>query len=117
MNCQYVPALATANQYYCNIHPTLLTEIARELDGDDKGKVEISVKDTGCGMNAEVKNKLFQSFFSTKGTEGTGIGLMITKKIIDEHEGIIAFESEPGKGTKFVFKLPERDQSPEVDCD
>ena len=68
--------------------------------------VEYQVKDTGCGMNAEVKKKIFQSFFSTKGTDGTGIGLMITKKIIDEHKGEITAESKIGVGSTFVIRIP-----------
>ncbi len=106
------------------IHHSLLNLVTNALDAciDDAGKkgkkvtiralkkhgwgVEYQVKDTGCGMNAEVKNKLFQSFFSTKGTEGTGIGLMITKKIIDEHKGEIVAESKVGAGSTFVIRLP-----------
>jgi signal transduction histidine kinase len=72
--------------------------------------VAFQVDDNGCGMDEETKEKIFQRFFTTKGSRGTGLGLMITKKIIDEHEGAIDFESETGKGTRFVIKLPERDQ-------
>ncbi|MBW2174885.1 MAG: hybrid sensor histidine kinase/response regulator, partial [Deltaproteobacteria bacterium] len=45
---------------------------------------------------------------------GTGLGLMITKKIIDEHGGVIEMESEKGQGTKLVVKLPHKDQPPGV---
>jgi len=76
--------------------------------------VEFQVLDNGCGMDEETKNKIFQRFFSTKGSRGTGLGLMITKKIIDEHQGIIEFESEKGKGTRFVIRLPEKDQSTSI---
>ena len=69
--------------------------------------VEYQVEDTGGGMTAEVKKKIFQSFFSTKGTGGTGIGLMITTKIIDEHHGEIEAESKEGIGSKFVIRLPK----------
>ncbi|MBW1888842.1 MAG: response regulator [Deltaproteobacteria bacterium] len=72
--------------------------------------VAYMVEDNGCGMDEETRAKIFKSFFSTKGTRGTGLGLMITKKIIDEHRGEITLESERGKGTKFVIKLPERPQ-------
>ena len=72
--------------------------------------VAYMVEDNGCGMDEETRAKIFKSFFSTKGTRGTGLGLMIAKKIIDEHGGEIALESERGKGTKFVIKLPERTQ-------
>jgi len=76
--------------------------------------VEFQVVDNGCGMDKETKEKIFQRFFSTKGSRGTGLGLMITKKIIDEHEGAIAFDSEKGKGTRFVIKLPEKVQSTSI---
>ena len=69
--------------------------------------MEYRVEDTGCGMSADVKKKIFQSFFSTKGTEGTGIGLMITKKIIDEHKGEITAESKVGVGSTFVIRIPK----------
>jgi len=74
------------------------------------GGVEYQVEDTGCGMSADVKKKIFQSFFSTKGTEGTGIGLMITKKIIDEHNGQIIAESKEGAGSTFVIRIPNPDK-------
>ena len=70
--------------------------------------VEYQVEDNGVGMGIEVKNKIFHSFFSTKGTEGTGIGLMITKKIIDEHKGEIEAESKEGLGSKFVIRIPKK---------
>jgi signal transduction histidine kinase len=73
--------------------------------------VEFQVVDNGCGMDEETKEKIFQRFFSTKGSRGTGLGLMITKKIIDEHQGAIEFDSEKGKGTRFIIRLPEKDQS------
>ena len=76
--------------------------------------VEFQVVDNGCGMDEETKEKIFRRFFSTKGSRGTGLGLMITKKIIDEHQGAIEFDSEKGKGTRFVIRLPEKDQSTSI---
>jgi signal transduction histidine kinase len=73
--------------------------------------VEYQVADNGCGMDEETKKKVFQLFFSTKGSKGTGLGLMIAKKIVDEHGGMIAMESGSDKDTIFSVKLPER-QSP-----
>ena len=75
--------------------------------------VEYQVEDDGCGMDEETKNKVFQLFFSTKGSRGTGLGLMIARKIVDEHGGVIAMESESAKGTKFSVKLPERQSKEE----
>jgi signal transduction histidine kinase len=71
---------------------------------------EYQVIDNGCGMDEETKTKIFQTFFSTKGSGGTGLGLMITKKIIEDHGGIIEFQSEEKKGTRFIIRLPKIDQ-------
>ena len=68
--------------------------------------VEYQVVDTGSGMNKEIQDKIFQSFFSTKGTRGTGIGLMMTKKIVDQHQGVIEVTSQKGAGSTVVIKLP-----------
>jgi signal transduction histidine kinase len=70
--------------------------------------VEYQIKDNGRGMNAEIKKNIFKRFFSTKGSEGTGIGLMITKKIVDQHNGVIEVESEAGAGSTFILKLPKK---------
>jgi signal transduction histidine kinase len=68
--------------------------------------VEYQVSDTGCGMDNEIQGKIFQSFFSTKGTRGTGIGLMLTQKIIHQHRGLIEVASRKGAGSTFTIKLP-----------
>jgi len=65
------------------------------------------VKDTGIGMDEATCQKIFQGFFSTKGSRGTGIGLMTTKKTVDKHHGQIEVWSENGKGTVFTISLPE----------
>ena len=70
--------------------------------------VEYQVQDNGCGMTPDVKKNIFQRFFSTKGSEGTGIGLMITKKIVDEHHGVITVESEQGAGSRFIIRIPKK---------
>lgn len=74
--------------------------------------VEYQVRDNGCGMDEETRKKIFHIFFSTKGSRGTGLGLMITKKIVDEHGGVIDCSSEKGKGTVFTVRLPEKRPSP-----
>ena len=73
--------------------------------------VEYQVTDNGCGMDDETKSKVFHIFFSTKGSRGTGLGLMIAKKIVDEHGGVIDLSSEKGSGTVFMVRLPEKKQS------
>ncbi len=66
------------------------------------------IQDNGCGMDDTVKVKLFQRFFTTKGLDGTGIGLMISKKIVDDHGGRIEVDSKSGAGSTFTVMLPEK---------
>lgn len=66
----------------------------------------ISVTDAGCGIPAEHIHLIWEPFYTTKGTEGTGLGLGICRRIIEGHSGIIACESELNKGTSFIIKLP-----------
>ena len=70
------------------------------------GGVDYQVVDNGCGMDDDVQQRLFQSFFSTKGTEGTGIGLMMTKRIVDQHQGTVEVKSRAGEGTTMTIRLP-----------
>ncbi|HIJ56911.1 MAG TPA: response regulator [Deltaproteobacteria bacterium] len=68
--------------------------------------VEYRVEDNCGGMDETVKDSLFQSFFSTKGKMGTGIGLMLTKKIVGEHNGVIDVETRENEGSLFIIRLP-----------
>ncbi len=77
---------------------------------EDDG-ISFDVVDNGVGMSKEVQEKLFERFFSTKGPKGTGLGLLVTRKIVDEHGGTISFESEPGQGTTFTMHFPCRKDS------
>jgi signal transduction histidine kinase len=76
----------------------------------DDGHLVYSVTDTCKGMDESTKNRLFQRFFTTKGDKGTGIGLMLTRKIIHRHSGTIQVESEPGQGSRFTISLPMGDE-------
>jgi signal transduction histidine kinase len=73
------------------------------------GRIRFEVSDNGAGMDEDVMQKLFTSFFSTKGHRGTGLGLMVTRKLIEEHGGKIKVDSQPGRGTTFSFFLPYTD--------
>ena len=73
------------------------------------GHVAIEVIDTGQGIPKTVRDKVFGPFFSTK-KDGSGLGLVVTKRIIDQHGGEISFVSEPGKGTDFVIRVPATDE-------
>ncbi len=71
------------------------------------GFVIIAVHDEGCGMSQEVRDRIFEPFFSTKiDRGGTGLGLAISNFIVKEHNGTLEFVSEPGKGTTALVKLP-----------
>lgn len=75
---------------------------------DNEGNLIYEVSDNGIGMDEETRRKIFAGFFSTKGSRGTGLGLLVTSKIVMEHHGEISFESEAGVGTTFVLRLPNR---------
>ncbi|MFW9770211.1 MAG: sensor histidine kinase, partial [Candidatus Thorarchaeota archaeon] len=77
----------------------------RVKQGD--GTIVFEVEDTGCGMEPEVKEKVFNTLFTTKGLGGTGLGLLVTKKIVREHGGRIEMESELGEGSVFRLELPQ----------
>ena len=77
----------------------------------DKKKIEISIKDTGVGIIKDQQERVFSKFFRGANvirmeTDGSGLGLFITKNIIEAHGGKIWFESEENKGTTFCFTLP-----------
>ena len=69
------------------------------------GAVELRVTDTGVGMSAEAKDRLFEPFFTTK-PRGVGLGLAVTKRIVEAHQGTINATSEEGSGTEFTVLLP-----------
>jgi signal transduction histidine kinase len=66
--------------------------------------VKIRISDTGAGISAEQREKIFTPFFTTK-HRGTGLGLAITRSIIEKHQGRITVESEPGRGATFIIEL------------
>jgi signal transduction histidine kinase len=66
---------------------------------------ELCISDTGVGIPAELREKIFRLYFSTK-KEGSGIGLAMTFRIVQLHDGTIDFTSEPGKGATFRIRLP-----------
>jgi len=75
--------------------------------------VEVQVRDNGVGISAEIKDKLFQPFFTTKPTgEGTGLGLSISYDIVtQEHGGTITVDSRIGEFTEFTIRLPRTHQT------
>ena len=80
--------------------------VSGRLENED---LVIEVSDNGIGMSEEVSQNLFTKFYSTKGSHGTGLGLVITRKVIREHGGSIRVESEFGRGSKFIVEIPCRE--------
>lgn len=79
----------------------------RKASNQDGNFVEIEVKDNGNGMSDEVKNKIFEPFFSTKPKDkGTGLGLSISFGIIKDHKGTLDIDSKIGEYTSFIIRLP-----------
>ena len=102
------------------IHRCLLNLLTNAIDAldEDGGEVKIStqsqgenevlitVEDNGAGIPEKIRQRIFDVFFSTKGSQGTGLGLAVTKKIIEEHGGVIEAESTPDQGTKVDHQAP-----------
>ena len=83
-----------------------ILEIAREFKEEI---VEVRVSDTGIGMSPEICKRAFESFFTTKEIgKGTGLGLFISYNLISEIDGVMMMESEPGKGTTVIMRIPVR---------
>ena len=79
----------------------------------DNGNVIFDIEDNGIGMSEAVQSKIFTLFFSSKATQGTGIGLFITRKIVHQHGGEIEVQSRRGEGTLFRIRIPlERSETP-----
>ncbi len=78
----------------------LIVSTAAARDG-----IEVRFEDTGAGISREEMSRLFEPFYTTRDS-GTGLGLTITKRIVENHDGHIVIESDVGKGTKVVVSLP-----------
>lgn len=102
------------------LNQVILNILTNSLQAMEKGKGELSIhtvssalgvkiiiKDNGRGMSPEVKEHIFEPFYTTKEVgQGTGLGLSISYGIIEKHKGNIDVISEPGKGTEFIISLP-----------
>ena len=74
--------------------------------------VRLSVSDTGTGMTEEVRRRCLEPFFTTKGTEGSGLGLAMVQGIVQRHNGTLDIESQVGQGTTFIIRLPLQHGAP-----
>lgn len=103
------------------LHQVIMNLLGNALDAvePDKGLIRIvciydtehnesviEVIDNGAGIDRSIAPHLFELFHSTKGNRGTGLGLAVAKKIVEEHEGTIKVRSKPGEGATFTIRLP-----------
>jgi signal transduction histidine kinase len=95
----------------------LIKNAAHAIRGKSDGKIVVTVAsddndailqvaDNGCGMPANVQSRIWEPFFTTKGKEGTGLGLDICRKLVVSHAGTVSFTSAPDEGTTFEIRLP-----------
>jgi two-component system, sporulation sensor kinase E len=82
------------------------------IQSSDQDHILISIQDEGTGISEDKLKRLGEPFYTTK-DRGTGLGLMVSYKIIEEHQGRIHVESEEGKGTVFHLTLPVRQNTEE----
>ena len=82
----------------------LTIRLQRRQDGA-AAYAEIEVADTGVGMDEETRARVFEPYFSTRDS-GVGLGLAIARRAVEEHGGTLTAESEPGKGTRMIIRLP-----------
>lgn len=93
--------------FECCTNPECSWECWQAMDeAGRKDYLEIRIADTGQGIQKDDLSRIFEPFFTTKGQHGNGLGLAVTWGIIDNHDGTINVESEPGKGTTFILHLP-----------
>jgi two-component system cell cycle sensor histidine kinase/response regulator CckA len=84
---------------------------AKDIFSPGEVTVIVEIEDTGTGIPKEIMERIFDPFFTTKDPQqGTGLGLSVTKSIIEMHHGLVRAESEPGKGTKMRLTLKIKEE-------
>lgn len=82
---------------------------------DDGGRTVLEISDTGCGMDELTLKRVFDPYYTTKGSKGTGLGLSIAKRVFEEYNANIEVESSYGEGTKFTIYFPTVEFKNELD--
>jgi signal transduction histidine kinase len=124
LDCAFEEGLAKVPVDPEALHRALLNVVGNALDAvegrpgpqvtiatrkdPEEGWVRIVVLDNGVGILPQQLHDLFKPFVSTKGARGTGLGLAVSRKILREHGGDIQVQSQPGKGSKFILRMPAR---------
>jgi signal transduction histidine kinase len=102
----FVNLLVNAAQAMQDVTP-YRNEIELRSGTDPVGRAVVEIHDTGCGIPDELQARIFDPFFTTKPVGlGTGLGLFVSRSIVEAHGGSITFESEVGRGTTFRVSLP-----------
>jgi signal transduction histidine kinase len=81
---------------------------------EKNGECVITISDQGPGIDPKIRDKIFNLYFTTKGS-GSGIGLAIAFQVVQLHNGTIDFNSTPGQGTSFRLQFPVYDREPSLD--
>ncbi|AMO68013.1 integral membrane sensor signal transduction histidine kinase [gamma proteobacterium BDW918] len=115
-NFAELPEISCAPSQLNQVFLNLINNAAQAMDGRGliqittrqvDAYVEVAIRDNGSGMDEDTRAHIFEPFFTTKAVgKGTGLGLSIVFRIIEDHGGTIQVESELGKGTEFVVRLP-----------
>ncbi|MEW5723614.1 MAG: ATP-binding protein [Thermodesulfobacteriota bacterium] len=95
-----------------DLDPSKHAQVVIRSERLNRHRVRVLVHDNGMGMDQEVQKKIFTTFFSTKGSKGTGLGLLAVQKVVHEHGGQVMVASEVGQGTTFTIFLPDRPPPP-----
>jgi signal transduction histidine kinase len=96
------------------IPPERPGHIAIRVESQNEHGIIFEVSDNGVGMNEEIKKKAFQGMFSTKGSKGTGLGLLVINKIVSEHGGTVEVSSKINQGATFRIWLPNNNPDTSV---
>ncbi|MFW5637497.1 MAG: sensor histidine kinase, partial [Thermodesulfobacteriota bacterium] len=102
-------AVHTCTEDLSKAEHTIRFRVRRSAEG-----LVFEIEDDGTGMDARTREKIFTLFFSSKSTQGTGIGLFVTQNIIRQHGGNIQVTSELGRGTRFSVTIPGRSPDSEA---
>ncbi len=86
------------------------------MESKNEHGVIFEVSDNGVGLSEEIRDKAFHGMFSTKGSKGTGLGLLVINKIVSEHEGTVDVSSETDKGATFKIWLPQHEPNTAAFC-
>jgi signal transduction histidine kinase len=128
--CDFDPAIGAVSMDPHTLHTVLLNLVSNAVDAclfdentskkwqvrvrtaaETRQMIRFEVSDNGMGMSDEVKEKMFTSFYSTKGHRGTGLGLLVTHKLVEEHGGRIEVATQLGQGTTVSVWLPYREEA------